>query len=283
MSDAMTNHSDTESLAAFVDGRLGREEREAVTKHLQTCGECNGFVREAAAFEQEEEAAAFEREEEAAARKPGRTWWAAAVVAIVVLASAPFVPRFLQGQKLEKREQQLFAAIADSKERKVEARFGGQHSYARLKPTMRDAGEHEKSLEEMSVDNAADELALASADDTSPAGRRAAALAMTVTSPAKALAILNGIPEQARDAAIWNDIAALQNHLGDYSAALAAVNEALRLDPKMPEALFNRAAILKRLEDPGAAAAWQDYLAVEPQGQWADEAKRKIGDLPQPQ
>ncbi|MEK6372588.1 MAG: zf-HC2 domain-containing protein [Acidobacteriota bacterium] len=269
MSDAMTNHSDTESLAAFVDGRLGREEREAVTKHVQTCEECQGFVREAAAFEQEEEAAA---------RKPGRTWWAAAAAVAVVLAVAPFVPGFHRWE-LKKDTQQLFAAIANGGERKIEARLSGQTPYARWAPKR---GEPEDDDHQLKV--AYFKLVDTADKDLSPEGRRAAALAETVTNPRNALAILNGIPEQARDAVIWNDIAGLRHHLGEEQAALAAVERALRLDPKMPEALFNRALILQRKGDRKAAReAWVQYVAADSFSPWADEVPRNIRRLVPPQ
>jgi tetratricopeptide (TPR) repeat protein len=268
MSDAMTNHSDPESLAAFVDGRLEGEEHEAVTKHLQACEECQMMIREAAVFEQEE----------VAARKPGWAWWAAAAaVAIVVLASAPFVRHWWE---LKSGKKDLFAALVQPG-RTTEARFSGQHLYAKLRLTYRGASDKE-SLDDLLIQNAADALSDVAENDQSPAGRRAAALAAATKNPADGLAILNGIQDQARDAAIWNDIAVLQNHLGKYPAARAAVDQALRRDPKMPEALFTRAVVLQRLGDPGAAAAWRQYLAVEPAGGWADEAKNKMDELNRP-
>jgi tetratricopeptide (TPR) repeat protein len=273
MTDAMTNHSDMESLAAFVDGRLEREERDAVVKHLETCEECQGFVREAAAFEQEEEAAE-------AAPKPRRTWWSVAAAAVVVvLAVAPFIRGFLQRRESEKHAQKVFAAMLETGTRTMATRFSGQNTYAPWK-VMRS----EPKGKNLFLQGAAADLAITTEEDDSPTGRRRAALAESILGDKKkALAILTGIPEKSRDAAIWNDIAGYQHHLGGDQAALAAINEALRLDPKMPEALFNRAAILQQRDDRGAAAAWQEYFAVEPTGQWAEEARKKIYDLSRPQ
>lgn len=279
MNDAMTNHSDTESLAAFVDGRLGREERDAVLTHLQTCEECNGFVREAAAFEQEEEMA----------QKRRRTWWAnAAAVAVVTLAVAPFVPGFLHRRELEQDTQKLFAALVKTG-RTTEARFSGQDAYATVRRIYRGAGDG-KSNEEMLVDGAAADLALASAHKHSPADLRAAALAAAFDSnPEKsldnkardALAILNRIPKEARSAVIWNDIATLNYRLGDFPQALVAVDEALRLDPTMTEAMFNRTLILHKLGRANdAAKALDSYLAVDPDSEWAADAKKKLSEAP---
>jgi tetratricopeptide (TPR) repeat protein len=292
MTDAMTNHSDMESLAAFVDGRLEREERDAVTKHLETCEECQGFVREAAAFEQEEVA-------EAAAPKPLRTWWAvAAGVAVVVLAISPFVVQRRElnkhaqvvekhTQELEKNTQELFEAIGNAGVRKIEARFSGQNAYAAFR-VMR-GGDKEKTLDEMIVESKAAELRLASMDKTTPADRRARALSEAFDgNPKDALAILMEVPKDARRAVIWNDIAAANyamagrdEHPERYLAdALMAVDEALQRDPAMHEAMFNRVMILSALERRGEAAeALTRYLAADPGSQWAKEARTKIDRL----
>lgn len=268
MTDAMTNHSDIESLAAFVDGRLEREEREAVTKHLETCEECQAMIREAAAFEQEEEAAI-------AARKPARTWWAAAAaVAVVVLGGASFGREPLHRYELKSDRREMFEAM---KERKVEARFSEQHAYAPFAGTNRGVNDQKDLLDEWAVEGKANDLARASADRPSAADRRATALAETIKSPANALAILNNIPESARDAAIWTDIAALRYYLGDNQGALAAVQQALGRNRKMPEALFNHALILQRMGNRKAALeAWKQYVAVDSFSPWANEAPKNI-------
>jgi tetratricopeptide (TPR) repeat protein len=287
MTDAMTNHSDMESLAAFVDGRLEREERDAVVKHLETCEECQGLVREAAAFEQEEEAAA-------AAPKPRRTWWAAAAaVSIVVLSSALFVPGYQHRRELKQERQELFSALVKTG-RTTEARFSGQDEYAKVRPTFRNAGDR-KSLDEHQVEGAAADLAAASADRHSPADLQAAALAAAFDRNTKksredkareALAILNSIPLGERSAAIWNDIATLNYDLGSLDEAKTAVDEALRNERKMPEALFNRALILqsalilqRKGDRKAAREAWVQYVAVDKRSRWADEAPKNLQRL----
>src|SRR6185436_19117103 len=67
------------------------------------------------------------------------------------------------------------------------------------------------------------------------------------------------------------------SHLAE---ALAAADEALRIDPTLPEALFNRALIIERLRlRDQARAAWQRYLDADPRGPWANEARQRLGSL----
>ena len=90
-----------------------------------------------------------------------------------------------------------------------------------------------------------------------------------------ALATLNRISESARDAATWNDIAVVRSANGDLAGARDAAEKALKLQPNMPEALFNRAVILRQLDSPDASAALQSYLAVDSSSRWAEEARKK--------
>jgi tetratricopeptide (TPR) repeat protein len=90
-----------------------------------------------------------------------------------------------------------------------------------------------------------------------------------------------------RDARIRSDLAAAryaaalhrdQHPL--YAEALEAADAALAIEPRLPEALFNRALILERLgSHDEARAAWQRYLAVDGSSQWAEEARVHANDL----
>ncbi len=64
---------------------------------------------------------------------------------------------------------------------------------------------------------------------------------------------------------------------GDYVAAVDALGQSLKLVPKNSEALFNKAVVLeKMLLFDQAETAWQSYLALEPGGPWAAEARRRL-------
>jgi CHAT domain-containing protein/tetratricopeptide (TPR) repeat protein len=58
------------------------------------------------------------------------------------------------------------------------------------------------------------------------------------------------------------------------------LNEALRLNPSMAEASFNRALGLEELMLPEQAReAWQSYLKLDPHSKWAEEAQRHLRDI----
>ncbi|MGA8806320.1 MAG: CHAT domain-containing protein, partial [Thermoanaerobaculia bacterium] len=62
--------------------------------------------------------------------------------------------------------------------------------------------------------------------------------------------------------------------------ALANADHALRLDPKLNDALFNRALIIEALGISEAARrAWQRYVAADSSSHWSDEAMHHLGGL----
>jgi hypothetical protein len=260
MTNAMTYHSDEEVLAAFVDGQLTGEELQTVTSHLAECEECRMSIGEAAAFQEEQEPK----------RESRRSWWlaAAAAVAAAVLA----VPGY-QWWDLNNSQGKLWTAEAAND--RPAGRLSGQTPYAPLHRIMRSG---EKTQLPLDVDSATSTILGKFGNDQSQAARRliAAAQAARETTPASAIATLTAIPETKRDAATWNDLAALQSQDPALRRdALASVEQALEKRPNMPEALFNRAVILKKLNDSGAPAAINAYLAVDPNSGWAEELKRK--------
>jgi CHAT domain-containing protein len=66
----------------------------------------------------------------------------------------------------------------------------------------------------------------------------------------------------------------------DVAKALAAADRAVRSNPALPEAAFNRALALERLFlTPQARQAWEEYLKLDDSSQWADEARRRVESL----
>jgi CHAT domain-containing protein len=69
-----------------------------------------------------------------------------------------------------------------------------------------------------------------------------------------------------------------QNRL-DYAPALDLVARAVQLDPNHRIAVFNYALLCERiLLYTQAAELWRHYLTLDPQGNWADEARRRLAD-----
>jgi tetratricopeptide (TPR) repeat protein len=71
-----------------------------------------------------------------------------------------------------------------------------------------------------------------------------------------------------------------QSRPEDAVRALSLVEEALASNPKLEEALFNRALALETLQliEP-AEQAWTDYLAVDSISEWAREARAHLERL----
>lgn len=96
---------------------------------------------------------------------------------------------------------------------------------------------------------------------------------------------------QTPTAAFASDLAALEltpardveEGALDAARALDHAQQALTIAPQHPEALFNRAVAFERLGfDEAAALAWDAYLAVDGNGPWALEARRRSQAARQP-
>jgi hypothetical protein len=105
--------------------------------------------------------------------------------------------------------------------------------------------------------------------------------------PREAVELLAPLAATAKNAQIWSDLAAARYALALQSddpahlaGALAAADAALREQPTLPEALFNRALVLDRLGlKSQARAAWEQYLGIDRSSDWAKEARRHRDDL----
>jgi tetratricopeptide (TPR) repeat protein len=70
----------------------------------------------------------------------------------------------------------------------------------------------------------------------------------------------------------------------DYKTALDFLNQALKMTPDDPVALFNRAIVYQRMQLYSQAIEdWRHYLGVDPNSQWAAEARKRLADVQQSQ
>ena len=68
--------------------------------------------------------------------------------------------------------------------------------------------------------------------------------------------------------------------LKNLSLSLEAIDRALRINPNLPEALFNKGLVLKKMRVPEQAIkAWQKYLEIDSTSEWADEARKNLENL----
>jgi CHAT domain-containing protein len=104
---------------------------------------------------------------------------------------------------------------------------------------------------------------------------------LTVSILEKAVSRQPAIPSLGNDlAAAYLTRFALEHNPYDLILGLAAVEQALALEPRLPEALYNRALVLDRLFLTATAVqAWRDYLDGAPGSDWSGVARRHLQAL----
>jgi tetratricopeptide (TPR) repeat protein len=83
-------------------------------------------------------------------------------------------------------------------------------------------------------------------------------------------------------AEIHNDLSLIHFHRKDFFKALENLNQAITLNPKFPEAYFNRAIVLEAMgEKQLALVAWKDYLDLRDRdkSEWQSEALEHLSKL----
>src|SRR5205823_12732789 len=181
--------------------------------------------------------------------------------------------------------RRLITASAGVPYREIQPRLAGAFHWAPLRIRSRGA-----------EDNAARSPLLAAAfttltelkGDDSPQAKHAAAVAQLLVGDAhRAAVVLERLAAGTADATVWSDLAANRYVVASsdddptqLAAALAGVDKALRLDPHLPAALFNRALILEKfgLRDQ-ARDAWNEYLHSDPSSDWAGEGRQHVRQL----
>lgn len=88
---------------------------------------------------------------------------------------------------------------------------------------------------------------------------------------------------QSSDAAILSDLAAAEMALGHIFDAAEHSAEALHLDSSQSQAAFNWALALEKLSNRTMAIeAWEQYLLLDDDSGWADEARQHLATLREP-
>jgi len=270
-----SQHFDPETLAAFAEGRLNAANRDAVIAHIDGCDDCMSDVALAMP------AAGAEAER----KRFGRPTWLLAVAAAIVLAVA--LPAVWHLARRGSPTDEL-VALAPRSARIVEPRLTGGFPWAGYHGPVRASG-GSTDAERLRLGGAAGELIEKAERDHSADAQHAAGVAMVlVDKPDEAIAKLETAARTSHDAKTWSDLAAARyvaavqfRRPSLYPEALAASDDALRIDARLPEALFNRALILENMGLVSEARkAWQRYLDVDPGSQWANEARSHLAELP---
>lgn len=272
-----------EQIAAFVAGSLLGEELTMVTDHIRTCNDCRLVLADAAMIDREPE---FAEVAPPPARPRVSWWWLAAAAAVAVLVTATVLST--RSRVRDPHEaMHLLVAAAPSDGRYLEPRLSGDFAWAPVLPIRR-AANQPLDPREMKLIGVAGEVLEQTANDPSPEAQHAAALAHLLAGrPNEAAALLTKLAASSKEASLWSDLAAAHyaaavqsDQARQFGQALAAANTALQLDPRLSEALFNRALTVERLGlRERAAVAWEQYLAVDGSSAWAVEARKHLQRL----
>lgn len=263
----MTNHSDVETLAALVDGRLEGEHLDSVVSHLGWCEECGSVVKDVIAFQR-------------ARRRPSYTRWAlAASILLAVGIGSLLLPGPIQAWRYRSTVRPLIAAFG-SGGRPIEPRLAGFRWSAPRSNTRGDSLDIRLRI-------ASGEVINRFRDTQSVNGQHASGIAnLTIGDTQEAIAELTAATTSSpRDAAAWSDLAAAHYVAAvrlaqpdELRVALDMVDRALRIDERSSEARFNRALILERMgRRADAEKAWRQFLALDNRSDWAAEARQHLG------
>jgi hypothetical protein len=290
-------HPEAEDLGRFVEGTLEDPERAAIVDHLADCDDCRILVVDAAEFV------------EPVVVHSERRWWmaTAAAIAIAVIGGGIFF-RHVQRNQRDPLEAMIEAS---ANVRSVEARLSGFPHVTRR--TMRGAVEpdsatlqlraaaydvlerrgddprmqHAKGIAQLIVARGkfaerSEQLADATTDEQKNAIE--AARRDFVVEQNFAIALLQSAAVRVPNKASYqSDLAAalIETHeAANLDRAVKACDQALKIDPRSQDALFNRAIALRALSDPNKAiAAFKLYLTVDSSSPWAEEAKQNIETL----
>ena len=270
---------DLETIAAYLDDRLGTRDRGTVTEHLSSCESCYFVFSEATQVN----------------RPTVVPWWTRKQViwptAAAALATAATVVLVLNlGPMSEAADppelKTLVAAVGN--ERTIEPRLAGGFAHAPVRGVVRSSSNTTSNL---SPDT---RIVLAqiekdTANATKPLELRLRGMVSLLGGNADMAikALEEAVQLRPDDARVLNDLGAAYLVRGDrtgnkddLSKALAAVNRALNADRSLAEAWFNRAYALERLglaEE--AREAWQAYLTIDDRSGWADEARTHVRGL----
>lgn len=294
------DHLAPESLGAYLEGRVSAEERQEIQAHLATCADCfDAFAESAEALHaQPPQTRAPQEGQTTPPRRPvagmegkklnwTRTIWLTGLVSAAALTMVTWmgVERFRPSPRQTSEFQVIVSAMRDG--RPTEGRLSGELPYGPA-PSPTRAGDSPVSQ------SARLEAAVARVE-SQLAGDRGAEAQCTL---GEALLAVHRVQDaivvfeaaaarNAGDAALQNDLAAAYLERGirtsaasDFERALGSVDRARAIASDRPEALFNRALALERLDRrQEAMAAWQEYLARDASSEWAREARERSAFL----
>jgi len=279
MQNENREHPSLEILAALAEGRLGHEEKTRVTAHLAHCEDCYTLFASASRFVEATREESGERELPAGVRRR-RMWTTIAVAAGIILVSLVTIiavrttTRGPLGRVVETANALPY--------RLTEGRLSGDFAYRPAQPLTR-GPDDDRDPRWLKLQGAAGEVL-----ESNPGPHQAANAYFATGEAARAEAMLVKLTSTDREnAKAWNDLAVARLQIALKSAdpsllpgALAAADRALRISPELAAAQFNRALVTERLGLLSEArAAWEHYLSLDSESEWAVEARERLAAL----
>lgn len=273
---------DDEMLAAYIDNTLPPDKRASVEAQLAADPDSYAvLVATLKALPEVPEVRAV-AEVPTGARSSRWYWIGGAVAAAAVV----FLAVRLQPQtnSADAGMQRLVAAAGA--ERYVEGRVTGGFQFGPMRPLTR--GPQDTSRTNLQLAAAAAELREAAERDPSAANLNAWGVAQLLMREYDgAVKTLQDARQKDSSAATNANLAAALLSRGiattsaaDLASALEAADAAVGKDPRLPEALYDRALVLERLgRTTEGAAAWEAYLKTDANGPWADNARARLSRL----
>jgi hypothetical protein len=283
------SHLDPETIAALVDGTLAPEARAAADAHIAVCADCREVWVETSEIAAETRGATTtsetSRDVAVMPRRGSRRSWiygAAGLAAAAAIAFAVLSPRmFTRASDL----QRLVDAVGEN--RRTEARLTGGFRWGAVPNVTR--GERDAAPVPSSVQIEIARLQQAMEQNRTPRSVAAFGSAAAIGGRLDdAVAAFEEVTAGSEAGALaWSDLAAaylerarLQGNAIDVPRALQAAETAVKIDPSLVEAHFNRAVALERHGlRPEAIDAWREYLEREKDPRWRQEAAERIRRL----
>jgi CHAT domain-containing protein/tetratricopeptide (TPR) repeat protein len=289
------DHPDAGTLAAHVERRLRGAEASRVDEHLAACTSCYEVFAEAVQFRLEEDA-----EEQAAAPAgaavssgPPRPRSVARAAVLLALAAALALASWAAWRA--QRQPAAPALVADlvravGESRFVEPRLTGGFRYARFVRLR--SGDERRTLDAQPAAVIAAVARIRERAEADPTPDALAALGVTYLVSGDADAAVRALESAAAqapgEARIQSDLAAAYltrasrlDEPADLPRGLEAAEKAVARPDAPAEAWFNRALALEALHlADQARKAWEDYLERDSASPWADEARRRLAELP---
>lgn len=273
-----------ETLAAFSDGRLTGDVYEETLRHVAHCAVCRSIVENTALFDADDEPVVVPHR----APRRRRLVAVAAVVAAAALAgillyrpAGPWIRSYR-----DRRAIHGLVAAAPTRFRSSEPRVTGGFRWAPLRNSTR--GGETSDPEQLKLDGAAGAVLRDRKTDGDPSHAAGVAYLLSGHEREAADELRRAATQSPRDAkiltdlgvALYNGATSTSRDAAGLARALEVTDEALQLDPGLPEAHFNRALILERLgRRDDAIAAWRAFFAVERDAAWLEEGRRRLGSL----